>query len=75
MEKTIMINKTVNTILIMCLLLQVNSNADNTTTDSGLQIYLPREITIKDKHLSLGHVGIIRGQESLVAKASKIALG
>ena len=75
MEKIIMSNKIANTILIMCLLLPVNSNADNTKKDSGLQIYLPREITIKDKHLSLGQVGIIRGQESLVAKASKIALG
>jgi flagella basal body P-ring formation protein FlgA len=59
----------------MCLLLPVNSNADNTKKDSSLQIYLPRAITIKDKHLSLGQVGIIRGQESLVAKASEIALG
>ncbi len=75
MEKTIMSNKIVNTILIMCLLLPVHSNAGNTKKDSALQIYLPREITIKDKHLSLGQVGIIRGQESLVAKASKIALG
>jgi flagella basal body P-ring formation protein FlgA len=70
-----MSNKKVNIIVIMFLLLPVNSNADNTKKDSALQIYLPREITIKDKHLSLGQVGIIRGQESLVAKASKIALG
>jgi flagella basal body P-ring formation protein FlgA len=75
MEKTIMINKIANTILIMCLLLPSNSNAGNTKKDSALQIYLPREITIKDKHLSLGQVGIIRGQESLVAKASEIPLG
>ncbi|MBW7990125.1 MAG: flagellar basal body P-ring formation protein FlgA [Planctomycetes bacterium] len=75
MEKTIMSNKIVNITLIMCLLLSVNSNGDNTKKDSPLQIYLPREITIKDKHLSLGQVGIIRGQKSLVAKASKIALG
>jgi flagella basal body P-ring formation protein FlgA len=59
----------------MCLLLPVNSNGASTKKDSALQIYLPREITIKDKHLSLGQVGIIRGQESLVAKASEIALG
>jgi flagella basal body P-ring formation protein FlgA len=59
----------------MCLLLPVNSSADNMKKDSALQIYLPREITIKDKRLSLGQVGIIRGQESLVAKASEIALG
>ena len=70
-----MSNKKVNIILIMCLLLPVNGNAGNTKKDSALQIYLPREITIKDKHLSLGQVGIIRGQESLVAKASEIALG
>ena len=70
-----MSNKQVNIILIMCLLLPVNSNADNTKKDSPLQIYLPRAITIKDKHLSLGQIGIIRGQESLVAKASEIALG
>ena len=70
-----MSNKIVNITLIMCLLLSVNSNGGNTKKDSPLQIYLPREITIKDKHLSLGQVGIIRGQKSLVAKASKIALG
>lgn len=70
-----MSNKKVNIILIICLLLPVNTNADNTNKNSGLQIYLPREITIKDKHLSLGQVGIIRGEESLSAKASEIALG
>ena len=59
----------------MCLLLPVNSNAENTNKDSALQIYLPREITIKDRHLSLGQVAIIRGQELLVAKANEIALG
>jgi flagellar basal body P-ring formation protein FlgA len=75
MEITMMINKIVKTILITCLLLPLNSNADNTKKDCPLQIYLPREITIKDKHLSLGQVGIIRGQESLVDKASKITLG
>ena len=75
MENTIMSNKIFNTMLITFLLLAVNSNAGNTKKDSALQIYLPREITIKDKHLSLGQVGIIRGQELLVAKASKIALG
>jgi len=75
MEKTMISNKIVNTILIMCLLLSLNSNADNTAKESSLQIYLPREITIKDKLLSLGQVGIIRGPETLVAKASKITLG
>jgi flagella basal body P-ring formation protein FlgA len=70
-----MSNKKVYIILTMCLLLPLNSSADNMKKTSALQIYLPREITIKDKQLSLGQIGIIRGQESLVAKASKIALG
>ncbi len=70
-----MSNNKVNIILIMCLLVSVNSKADNTKDDSGLQVYLPREVTIKDSHLSLGRISIIRGQESLVAKASVIALG
>jgi flagella basal body P-ring formation protein FlgA len=52
-----------------------NSKADNTKKDSGLQVYLPREVTIKDSNLSLGLVSIIRGKESLVARASEIALG
>ena len=46
-----------------------------TLKDSSLRIYLPREITIKDDVVSLGQVSIIRGEESLVAKASRIMLG
>jgi len=68
-------NKIVNTILAACLLLPLNSNADNMAKESALQIYLPREIAIKNKYLSLGQVSIIRGPESLVSKASEIALG
>jgi len=40
-----------------------------------LQIYLPREVTIEEDYLKLGQVSIIRGEESLVAKASEITLG
>jgi len=43
--------------------------------DSLLQIYLPREVTIEEDYLKLGQVSIIRGEESLVAKASEITLG
>ncbi len=50
-----------------------NSKADNTKNDSALQVYLPREITVKESSLSLGQVSIIRGKESLVSKASEIA--
>jgi len=70
-------------ILITCTLMvcaifcqgSANIKADNTKKDSGLQVYLPREVTIKDSNLSLGRVSIIRGKESLVARASEIALG
>lgn len=69
-------------ILVTCLLMNctffcqalANKN-NNSQKDFNLEIYLPREITIKDSHLSLGQVSIIRGGESLVAKASRIALG
>lgn len=70
-----MINNKINIVLIMCLLLPRNIKANNTNKDSILQIYLPREITIKNKYLSLGQVSIIRGQEPLASKASEIALG
>jgi flagella basal body P-ring formation protein FlgA len=69
-------SKKVNIILTtICLLVPVNSNANSTKKDSALQVYLPREVAIKDSCLSLGKVGIIRGEESLVAKASEITLG
>lgn len=70
-------------ILVTCALMSCvilcQASANNKTKDlqkiSGLQVYLPREITIKDSFLSLGQVSIIRGKESLVAKASEITLG
>jgi len=44
-------------------------------TDSRLlQVHLPREVTIDSDAAKLGQVGIIRGEESLVAKAGEIAL-
>jgi len=52
-----------------------SDNAGGTEEDFVLRIYLPREITINDDCISLGQVSIIRGKESLVAKASGIALG
>jgi flagella basal body P-ring formation protein FlgA len=53
----------------------VNNKTNELQADSGLKVYLPREITIKDSNLKLGQVSIIRGSEPLVAKASEIALG
>ena len=51
------------------------NNVDNHINDSCLQIYLPREVTMKDDILKLGRIGIIRGPEDLVAKASGIMMG
>jgi flagella basal body P-ring formation protein FlgA len=55
-----------------------NIEAKDLQKDLGLQVYLPREITIKDDTISLGEVSIIRGdpcEGGLQAKASKIPLG
>ncbi len=52
-----------------------NEIASDSRNDSILNVYLPREVTVSDGKLSLGQVSIMRGQESLVAKAGKIALG
>jgi len=40
-----------------------------------LQIYLPRKVIVKDSSLTLGSIGIIRGDEKLAAKAAGVALG
>jgi flagella basal body P-ring formation protein FlgA len=52
-----------------------NNRARDLPKDSDLRVYLPREITVENNLLSLGQVSIIRGGESLVAKAGKIPLG
>ena len=41
----------------------------------SLQVYLPRKVTVKEGSVKLSHVGILRGEESLVAKAGEIRLG
>jgi flagella basal body P-ring formation protein FlgA len=60
--------------LVLC----SSTNSEQRTTNSehsALEIYLPREITITDDYLRLGQVTIIRGDESLAAKAGSILLG
>jgi len=55
-----------------------NNKTNDSEKDSTLQVYLPREVTIKDSCLKLGQVSIIRGDPSegeLAAKASEIILG
>jgi flagella basal body P-ring formation protein FlgA len=43
--------------------------------DNGLQIYLPREITVNSDSPILGNIAIIRGDEALVQKAESISMG
>ena len=68
-------SRTISIIIIISLLVLTNSKADTEQGDIALQIYFPREITIEGNSPNLGQVGIIRGNESFVAKASKITLG
>lgn len=82
-----MSSKTVNIIIItiICLVtpaqfcqVSANNQTNDSEQDSTLQVYLPREVTIKDSCLKLGEVGIIRGnppEDGLAAKASEIVLG
>ena len=63
---------------IVCLLfgnILAEEEAITLQGNSGLQIYLPREISIEDDTLKLGEVGIIRGSEELQTKANDISLG
>ncbi len=64
--------------LIMCTLFcpaMGNDASDKSQTDSFLQVYLPREITVDNSRLTLGQISAIRGPESLVSKANEIELG
>ena len=77
-----MSGKTVSIVVITSLLASIqfgqastNDKTNDLQKDSPLRIYLPREVTIKDDAIKLGQVSIIRGKESLVARASEIALG
>jgi len=49
--------------------------ADDANDDCTLQVYLPREVTVKENCLWLGQVSLIRGSDSFVAQASRIPLG
>lgn len=75
-------NKTVNIFVVIFLLglaytsrASVSCKIKTAKTESAIEIYLPREITIDHNAPSLGQVSIIRGDKSLVAKASRIAMG
>ncbi len=75
-------SKAVSVILVTCLVTvfwfhETSANSEKTSEgqDYTLQVYLPREVTIEEETAKLGQVSIIRGEESLVAKAREIALG
>jgi len=68
-------NRMISLILIGFLLISANVNTNAQQSDSALQIYLPRNITIAGDVLNLGQVAIIRGNQLLTAVADKIALG
>jgi flagella basal body P-ring formation protein FlgA len=65
----------VTAILALFCRASADNEPDGSQTESGLKVYLPREVTVKDSSLSLGRIAVIQGQEALVAKASDIALG
>jgi len=68
-------NRTISVILTVFLVVSVASNAAGEQTESALQIYLPREITIESEVPTLGQVAIMRGEEGLLAKAEQVTLG
>jgi len=52
-----------------------NSYVGDPNTDFVLHIHLPRQVTITNNILELGQISVIRGEESLVARARKTTLG
>jgi flagella basal body P-ring formation protein FlgA len=78
----IMNSKPISIVVITCLLTTVQfsrasaeDKVEGLQKDVSLQVYLPREVTIKDSNFTLGQVSIMRGAEALVTMASEIALG
>jgi len=71
--------RTFITCLLLICTLFCQSFANIKTADtkeiSTLQIYLPRDVAIKNSAIKLGQISIIRGEDSLAAKAGEIALG
>ncbi|MHC4364375.1 MAG: flagellar basal body P-ring formation chaperone FlgA [Planctomycetota bacterium] len=53
----------------------VKESGSEASEDCQLRVHLPREIAIEGDAIRLGQVGVIMGEESLVAKASEIGLG
>jgi flagella basal body P-ring formation protein FlgA len=78
----VMSSKLISIVVIICLLTSVqfsrglaSDEVNGLQKDFSLRVHLPREATIRGKRFTLGQVGVIRGEERLVTKANKIALG
>ena len=70
-----MSNRTIGIIVTAFLLTSATSRADDIEKSFPLRIHLPRDVSIDGDTLQLGQVSIIRGEETLVAKANKISIG
>jgi len=68
-------NKMTIIILAVLMLLSAPGQANLQKAPNGLQIYLPRSVSIKGHLPHLGQIAIIQGEKSLIAKAEKIAMG
>jgi flagella basal body P-ring formation protein FlgA len=68
-------NNTTIIILAVLMLLSTPGEANLQKAPTGLQIYLPRSVSIKGSFPKLGQIAIIQGEKSLIAKAEKIAMG
>jgi len=66
--------KTINIIVSICMIMSGRLCMAG-EPDHGLQIYLPREVTIQDDNVSLGKVSVMRGSGWLVARAGELGLG
>ncbi len=71
------ISRVVALVLISGILLPVVAWAEDEKVieSTGLEIYIPREVTIKGDAIRLGDVCIIRGESALAGKAGAIGLG
>jgi flagella basal body P-ring formation protein FlgA len=71
------ISRVVALVLISGILLPVVAWAEDEKAieSTGLEIYIPREVTIKGDAIRLGDVCIIRGESGLAGKAGAIGLG
>jgi flagella basal body P-ring formation protein FlgA len=79
-RRIVMSSRAINIILVFLLTLEQLCQASVAcpaadANDCTLQIYLPREVIVKEDCLLLGQVSIIRGSDPFVAAASKIPLG